>query len=76
MADVQVPRNVTLTIQADVQIIYDNRGDFEMLVKGFLQVQGTAKQRVVFNGSAATNNIKWMMKFEAANLSQSSVAYV
>jgi hypothetical protein len=75
IADVQVPFNVTLIIKAGVQIIYDNLGDFEMLVKGYIQVMGTSGQPVIFNGSTATNNIRWMLTFKAANLSQSSIVY-
>ena len=74
-ADVQVPRGFTLTIEAGVHIIYDNSGDFEMLIKGFLYIKGTPNERVIFDGSMTTKNTKWMLTFQATDLSKSSIAY-
>ncbi|CAF1149423.1 unnamed protein product [Rotaria sordida] len=71
ISNVYVPRNVTLTIQAGVQILFD-RGDFEILVKGFLHVQGTASNPVQFYNGAATNT-KWMVTLQSTNLSASFV---
>ncbi|CAF1290486.1 unnamed protein product [Rotaria sordida] len=71
ISNVYVPRNVTLTIQAGVQILFD-RGDFEILVKGFLHVQGTASNPVQFYNGAATNT-KWMVTLQSTNLSASFI---
>jgi hypothetical protein len=70
--DFQIPRNITLTIQAGVEVRFD-RGDFEILVKGYLQVHGTANRPVLFhNGSA--NDIRWMINFQSTQLNQSSIS--
>ena len=59
--DVQIPRNITLTIQAGVEVRFD-KGDFEICVKGFLKVQGTASRPVLFhNGSSS--DIQSMLNF-------------
>jgi hypothetical protein len=70
--DVQIPRNVTLTIQAGVEVSFD-RGDFEIFVKGSLKVQGTASRPVLFhNGSS--NDTQWMINFQSTQLIQSSIS--
>ncbi|CAF4442096.1 unnamed protein product [Rotaria socialis] len=46
ISDVYVPRNVTLIIRPGVRILFNN-GDFEILVKGFLQVNGNALNPVL-----------------------------
>jgi len=71
--DVQIPGNVTLTIQSGVEINF-SQGDFEILVKGFLKIQGTAAQPIIFEGGLA-NDSKWMIKFQSTQLSQSSISY-
>ncbi|CAF0857489.1 unnamed protein product [Adineta steineri] len=70
VSDVGVPPNLTLTIEAGVQIIFDN--DFEILIKGgSLKVLGTTKQFVRFTSGFAGK--KWMVTFKASNLSQSII---
>jgi hypothetical protein len=64
-----------LTIKAGVRIIYDSLGDFEILVKGSLRIQGTFEEPVVFDGSAAIKNNNSMIKFSGANLLQSSIIH-
>ena len=71
--DVQIPFNVTLTIQGGVQVIFD-AGNFELLIKGALKVEGTAKQPVEFFGGKA-DDTKWMITFMSTNLSRSSIKY-
>jgi hypothetical protein len=69
--DVQISPNITLTIQAGVEVRF-NIGDFGIVVKGYLQVQGTASQPVLFhNGSA--NHTKWMINFQSTQLGRSSI---
>jgi hypothetical protein len=70
---VHVPFNVTLTIQAGVQIIFQN-ADSQILVKGVLKVQGTATNPVRFYNGSATNS-NWMVTFQSTNLTQSSIVY-
>ncbi|CAF3081928.1 unnamed protein product, partial [Rotaria sp. Silwood2] len=69
--NVHVPRNVTLIIQAGVHILFD-KGDFEILVKGLLQVQGTASNPVLFYNGTVTNT-KWMITLQSTNLSESFI---
>ncbi|CAF4975002.1 unnamed protein product, partial [Rotaria sp. Silwood1] len=69
--NVHVPRNVTLIIQAGVQIVFD-KGDFEILVKGILQVRGTASNPVLFYNGTETNT-KWMITLQSTNLSESFI---
>ncbi|CAF1366704.1 unnamed protein product, partial [Rotaria sp. Silwood1] len=70
---VQVPYNASLTIQAGVQVIFGS-GNFEILVKGVLKVQGTANKPVHFyNGSAA--DTKWMITFQSTNLTRSLISH-
>ncbi|CAF1447082.1 unnamed protein product [Adineta steineri] len=70
VGDVGVPPNLTLTIEAGVQIIFDD--DFEILIKGgSLKVLGTIEQLVRF--SSAFPGKKWMVTFKASNLSQSII---
>jgi hypothetical protein len=59
--DVQIPRGISLTIEAGVEICF-NKGDFEIFVKGFLHIQGTAE------------NTKWMLNFQATQLNQTSIS--
>ena len=70
--DVQIPYDVTLTIQAGVEVRFD-RGDFEIFVKGFLKIQGTASRPVLFH-HGSVNDTKWMIKFQSTNLSQTSIS--
>ena len=71
--DVQIPRNVTLTIQQGVRVDFA-QDDFEILVKGFLQIKGTSAKQVIFEGGLATDQ-KSMIKFQSTNLSLSSISY-
>ena len=71
--DVQVPRNVTLTIQAGVVINF-TQGDFEILVKGYLKVEGTASQKVIFQGGSGSD-LKYMLKFQSTRLPLTSIQY-
>ncbi|CAF1055558.1 unnamed protein product [Adineta ricciae] len=71
--DVQVPRNVTLTIQAGVVINF-TQGDFEILVKGYLKVEGTASQKVTFQGGSGSD-LKYMLKFQSTRLPLTSIRY-
>jgi len=71
--DVHIPRNVTLTIQKGVYVNF-GQGDFEILVKGFLQIQGTSAKKVIFEGGLITNQ-KSMIKFQSTQLSLSSINY-
>lgn len=49
--DYQVPVGVRLTIQAGVEVRFDE--NFQILVRGKLTAQGTAAQPVQFNGTGA-----------------------
>ena len=71
--DVQVPRAITLTIQQGVRVDF-SQGDFEILVKGFLQIKGTSAKQVIFEGGLATDQ-KSMIKLQSTNLSLSSISY-
>ena len=71
--DVHIPRNVTLAIQQGVQVNF-SQGDFEILVKGFLQIQGTPTQQVILGGGSATEQ-KSRIKFQSSNLSLSAISY-
>ncbi|UJR27178.1 hypothetical protein I4U23_008474 [Adineta vaga] len=71
--DLHVPRNVTLTIQAGVVINFV-QGDFEILVKGNLKIEGTSLQRVTLEGGSATD-LKYMLKFQSTQLALTSIRY-
>ena len=73
ISDVYVPRNVTLIIRPGVQILFNN-GDFEILVKGFLQVNGNALNPVLFYNGTGTNT-KWMITFQSTNLTKSTIVH-
>ena len=73
VGDVQIPFNSTLTIRPGVMIFF-NYGDYEILVKGFLRIEGTDNKLVVFQGGTA-NHKKWMIKFQSTQLSLSSISY-
>ena len=71
--DVQIPIDVTLTIRAGVQVVFE-AGNFQLLIKGALRVEGTAKQPVEFFGGKASDT-KWMITFRNTDLSRSSINY-
>jgi hypothetical protein len=71
--DVQIPFNVTLTIKAGVQVIFDN-GDFEFFVKGALKIEGTAAKPVQFSGGKSSDT-KWMITFQSTDLNRSSISH-
>lgn len=48
-------------------------GDFELLIRGYLQVQGTPIDQVIFDGSAMIKANKSMISFKGTNLSQSLI---
>ena len=71
--DVQVPFNVTLTIRAGVQVIFDG-GDFEIFVKGALKIEGTAAKPVQLSGGKSSDT-KWMITFQSTDLNRSSISH-
>ena len=68
--DFQVPNNVALTLEPGTQVIFS--GDFQILIKGQINVQGSESQPVQFTGS---NGRKPMLMFRSADLSASSITY-
>jgi hypothetical protein len=72
-SDVQIPRNVTLTIRSGVKLNF-TQGDFEIFIKGVIIIQGTSAQPVVFEGGSASD-LKWMLHFQSTPLSNSSISY-
>ena len=70
--DVQIPRGITLTIEAGVEICF-NKGDFEIFVKGFLHVQGTSSRPVLFHNGPSENS-KWMFNLQSTQLNQTSIS--
>lgn len=68
--NIYVLTDVTLTIEAGVEIIY--YGDYEILIRGgFLKVSGTAEQSVSF--VSILKGSKCMLTFKDCDLSQSSI---
>ena len=68
--DFQVPSNVALTLEPGTQVIFS--GDFQILIKGRINVQGTPMQPVPFTGS---NGRKSMLLFRSTDLSASVINY-
>ena len=73
VGDVQIPFNSTLTIRPGVVINFGS-DDCEILVKGFLRVEGTVGNPVIFQGGY-TDDEQWMIKFQSTQLSLSSISY-
>lgn len=68
IGDVQVPSGVTLTIERGVTMQY--MGDYELLVKGYLNAQGSSTDSIRLVGGGTK------LKFVGANLDSSHVSYV
>jgi|ERR1035437_7637394 hypothetical protein len=68
--DVQIPAGVTLSIEPGVQINFN--GDYQILVKGNLMVNGTNLSPIVFNSGTSTG--KAMILFRSTNLSISQMS--
>ena len=73
ISNVQIPRNVTLIIQAGVTVKFD-QGDFEMFVKGSIQILGTSGKPVIFEDGSASD-LKYMISFGSTQLSQSAINF-
>jgi hypothetical protein len=71
--DVQIPRNVTLTIQSGV-IIDFSQGDFEIFCKGVIILQGTKLKPIILQGGTA-NDLKSLIHFQGTQLSNSTINY-
>ena len=73
LKNIQIPKNVTLTIGEGVKVSFA-LGDFEIFVKGRINISGTSENPVIFQGGSA-NDKKWMMTFQSTQLSLSSISY-
>ena len=71
--DVQIPMSVTLFIKAGVQVIFES-GDFGILVRGALKIEGTAAKPVQFFGRKSIDS-KWMLTFQSTDLNRSSISH-
>ena len=70
--DVGVPSGYTLTIEPDVTVNY--LGDYKILVKGNIIINGTVQSHVIFNGNSSTGS-EIMILFKSTDLSNSSINY-
>ncbi len=69
--DFQIPSGVTLTIEENVIVNFNS--DYEILIKGAININGTANNKVVFNGNSSGSA---MLMFKSANLNNSIISYV
>ncbi|MDP4270538.1 MAG: right-handed parallel beta-helix repeat-containing protein [Bacteroidota bacterium] len=69
--DVQVPANITLSIEPGVVINFT--GDYQILVKGIFIANGTATSPISFTGNTSG---KAMIMFRSTNLSNSQLSYL
>jgi len=75
--DVQIASNVTLTIEAGVQIQF--KGEYEILVKGSIIAKGTASKRIIFIGTGNppdNSSTPSLLKFKGTNLNNSQLDYI
>ena len=70
--DVGVPAGYTLTIGSGVTVNY--LGDYKILVKGNIIINGTVQSHVIFNGNSSTGS-EIMILFKSTDLSNSSINY-
>ncbi len=69
--DVQIPKNVTLTIEPGVEV--NISGNYEILIKGSLNAVGTNLLPIKFKGSTG---VRTMVMFKGADLSLSKLSYL
>ncbi|QZK91308.1 DUF1573 domain-containing protein [Flavobacterium sp. CHNK8] len=75
LCDVQVPSGVTLTIEPGVEIRYT--GDYELLVKGRLEANGTQPNTIVFRSDVSgMKKGKRFLNFAATNLATHKLSYI
>ena len=75
ISNVGVPVNVSLTIEAGVQVVFDRSSNVKITIKdGSLTVMGSSEKPVSFFGGSANNGTS-MLNFVASYLSNSSVTY-
>ncbi|CAF1315288.1 unnamed protein product [Adineta steineri] len=73
--NIGVPDNVRLTIEAGVQVIFPNNGNYQILVKGgSLTVRGSSKSSVRFIAQGLSDS-NCMITFKGSQLSKSSFSY-
>ncbi|MBC8213037.1 MAG: fibronectin type III domain-containing protein, partial [Candidatus Marinimicrobia bacterium] len=70
--DVGVSAGYTLTIEAGVTVNYS--GDYKLLVKGNILVNGSSLSHVILNGNSSTGS-EVMILFKETDLSNSSINY-
>lgn len=69
--DFQIPDNVALIIRPGTQVVFS--GDFQILVKGRVDIQGTRSKPIEFIGG---NGRKPMLIFKSNALSKNTISYV
>ena len=70
IGDVGVPSVYTLTIEPGVTVNFT--GDYQILVKGNIVINGSSSNHVVFNGSTGS---EIMIMFKSTDLSNSTINY-
>ena len=69
IGDVGIASGSTLTIDGYVSVNFN--GDFKILVKGSILINGSQANKVIFNGNSSTGET--MLLFKETNLSNSTI---
>src|SRR4051794_15624493 len=73
--NVGVPSAYTLTIEPGVTV--QRSDDYQILINGAVQVDGTSADTIFFvNGSALNANSKFFIEFKKSNLDNSRLSYL